>query len=61
MPPPGGDQNRGYQIYVAYIIPFSFALLTTLSRLYVRLRVLNSFGWDDALIALAMAGAPTFV
>lgn len=52
--PADGDHDRGW-----WLIPFCFvlvtgALISTLIRLWIRLRVTRNLGWDDFLISIAM-------
>lgn len=52
--PPDGDHDHGW-----WLIPFCFvlvagALISTLIRLWIRMRVTRNLGWDDLMISIAM-------
>lgn len=52
-PPPGGDHDRGPDMY-GTIIPIS--ILSTsfvLARVYARIKLIQNVGWDDYTIVLA--------
>ncbi|OCK81166.1 hypothetical protein K432DRAFT_296116 [Lepidopterella palustris CBS 459.81] len=53
-PPPGGDENRGYEILIVLIVTFIAALVPVCLRVWVRLRMAGSLGWDDYSIIGAM-------
>ncbi|OCK87421.1 uncharacterized protein K441DRAFT_742369 [Cenococcum geophilum 1.58] len=53
-PPPGGDENRGYQVLIVLIVTFTTALISVCLRVWVRLRIAGSLGWDDYTIIGAM-------
>ncbi|KAE8323911.1 hypothetical protein BDV39DRAFT_195550 [Aspergillus sergii] len=47
--------GRSKSIFVVTLIFLCISLTTVALRCYVRLRLVKSFGWDDALMVLAMA------
>ena len=51
-PPP--DINNGPKILIVCWIEGGLALLFVTFRLFTRIRLVRAFGWDDALIAVAM-------
>ena len=55
--PLSGYQNRGPSFLIAALLFCAFALLSVLLRLFVRIRIIGSTGWDDYLISLAMVSS----
>ena len=55
--PRGGDQNRGPSFLIVALLFCVFALLSVLLRLFVRIRIIGSTGWDDYLISLAVVSS----
>ena len=53
-PPPGGDENRGYQVLIVLIVTFTAAFIPVCLRVWVRSRMVGSLGWDDYTIIGAM-------
>ncbi|KAF1940907.1 hypothetical protein EJ02DRAFT_378708 [Clathrospora elynae] len=49
------DENQGPNILSATLTVTSVALITVLARLYVRLRMIRNFGWDDYAMISAMS------
>lgn len=52
--PLSGDENRDRAFLIVALLFCVSALLSVLLRLFVRIRILRSTGWDDYLISLAM-------
>jgi hypothetical protein len=58
-PPPlaGWDQpddNNGPKLIAATAVVTGFALISVILRLWVRVGIIKSVGWDDRFIVLAM-------
>lgn len=52
-PPPGGDHTRGPDTYGAVIPITILSTAFVLARMYTRINVIRSVGWDDHTIVLA--------
>ena len=50
-PPPDGDRNRAAPLLIITWFPYGFALMSTVARVFVRLRS-KRLGMDDYLMAL---------
>lgn len=53
---PDGDVNNGPTITIVSWTECGIALVLLLARIWTRVRILNSWGWDDAFMCLAMVG-----
>lgn len=49
--------GRSEVITIVTAVFFGISLTTVLTRCFVRLRVVRAFGWDDALMVIAMVGS----
>ena len=54
--PSGGDQNKGPGLDAVSATFCALACIFVLSRLFVRVRMIHSVGWDDAWICLTIVG-----
>ena len=54
--PSGGDQNKGLLLNAGNATFCALACVLVLSRLFVRVRMIHSVGWDDVCICLTMVG-----
>lgn len=58
--PSGGDQNKG-ALFSAIVITFcALSCVSVLLRFFVRIGMINSVGWDDFWIWLALVGSNPF-
>lgn len=57
-PPPGGDQNEGYRLYITILVTVLFAFVTVTLREFCRARIMKRFGWDDGFLIIALVSAP---
>ena len=48
--------GRGLAILSVVIIAYVFSFITVLLRCYARLKIMKFFGWDDALMVIALVG-----
>lgn len=56
-PPPDGDVNRGKVILIVGWLESALALVFLCGRLYTRIRINRSVGWDDwAMIVAYVSG-----
>ncbi|KAM7203289.1 hypothetical protein V8F33_002280 [Rhypophila sp. PSN 637] len=55
--PPDGDVNKGPIVLAITYVTTSIALLAVAMRMFVRVKVVKSVGWDDYAILLASAMA----
>ncbi|KAM7212514.1 hypothetical protein V8F06_012095 [Rhypophila decipiens] len=55
--PPDGDVNKGPIVLAITYVTTSIALLAVAMRMFVRIKVVKSVGWDDYAILLASAMA----
>ncbi len=53
-PPPGGDQNRGWQLLVVHSIFAGIVVVLLFGRLYTRSFITKSIGLDDYCIVVAV-------
>ena len=53
-PPPGGDQNRGWQLLATHSTLSGIAVALVVARLYTRIVVVESTGLEDYSIVLAV-------
>lgn len=60
-PPPGGDETRAPTIIGVYSTMTAVSLTCVAARLYTRLRLLRSPGWDDAVIVISMVSTITLL
>ena len=56
LEPSGGDQNKGPGLDAVAATFCALACIFVLLRLFVRMRMIHSVGWDDATICLTMVG-----
>ena len=54
--PSGKDQNKGPGLDVVNATFCALACIFVLSRLFVRVRMIHSVGWDDVCICLNVVG-----
>lgn len=54
QPPPDGDVNRGPQLLAVSMVTLLAAIAVVALRLYTRLKITLSLGWDDYTIVLAL-------
>lgn len=52
--PPGGDINKGPLVLALAIVSTSLALLAVGTRIFVRVKIVRSVGWDDYAIVVAV-------
>ena len=55
--PAGGDQNKGITVEIVTWVFTSLALITVFLRLFTRLRLTRTPGWDDFWIVLGMVSS----
>ena len=53
---PNGGENKGPAFLIVVLLFTILALILVLLRLYVRIVFRPAFGWDDAMIILAIVG-----
>lgn len=53
-PPPGGDQNRGWQLLVVHSIFSGTVIMLLFARLYTRIFIVRNIGFDDYYIILGV-------
>lgn len=53
-PPAGGDVNRGPNFLAISLTTTSLAFVTCILRIFVRLRIVRSIGWDNYMIIVAI-------
>jgi hypothetical protein len=51
-------RGRGIAILCVAIVAYIFSTITVVLRCFVRLRIVRFFGWDDALMVLALVRDP---
>ena len=55
LPPhPGEDVNNGHKILIVSWAECGVALIFVTLRIFTRLRLVRAFGWDDAMIIVAI-------
>jgi hypothetical protein len=47
------DEKIGWEVLVTLSVTFFFVIATLCMRLYTRIRVSNTTGWDDYIVTLA--------
>jgi len=52
-PPPDGDVDKGPMVLALVTVSTGLALLTVALRLFVRITVVKSVGWDDHAIVVS--------
>ena len=54
--PSGGDQNKGPGLNAVNTTFCALTCVFVLSRLFVRVRMIHSVGWDDVCICITIVG-----
>lgn len=55
--PPDGDVNKGPVVLAITYVTTSIALVAVALRMFVRVKIVKSVGWDDYAILLASVSA----
>lgn len=60
-PPPGGDQNRGWQLLAVHSILSGLCIILLLLRFHVRTFIVKKFGADDYCITLGVVSSLSYI
>jgi len=59
-PPPGGDRSQGWALLSVCWSFVAAAVVTTLLRIWVRVRLTRNLGWDDYTMMAAIVRVPQY-